>query len=363
MKTIQRTACRYLSLFLLACACLTALAQRPVPTALRFDSTTWDFGEIKEADGVVSHEFNYINFSDYEVSLQYVTPGCSCTTVSYDRSPLPPGQVGTLIVYYDPASLPGQFHQTVNVVLSGGKERYNIIIEGVVAPRERDVDQQFPFPLVQGLQVSGLTARFGFVQQGTSLVKRIGIANTTDREMSLEYSLENPDPDIVVRMPQTLPSGKTGLVEIDFSPVPGRIGTLDNGVFIFPAGKSRGKAVALQGYAVQTVERTPGAPSLRFQPTMLDFGKVRLNRKAKATVTLFNDGKAPLKIIKTEFPKEITINLVPGVEIPGGKSVKLEATVELEDQFFNQEELRVRLFTNDPQRPMRDIVSKLSVNL
>lgn len=350
-------------IILLLFCCLTAAAQRPVETSLRFDSTTWDFGLIKEADGVVSHEFNYINLSDHDVVLEFVTPGCSCTTTTYNHSPLPPGQAATIVVHFDPASQPGQFHQTVQIVLKGGKERYNLIVEGVVAEREKDVDQAYPFPLVLGLQVSSLTARFGFVQQGKSLVKAVGIANTSDREMSLEYSLENPDPDIVVRMPQTLPSGKTGLVEIDFSPAPGRIGTLDNGVFIFPAGKSMGKAVALQGYAVQTVERTPGAPSLRFQPTMLDFGKVRLNRKAKATVTLFNDGKEPLKIIKTEFPKEITINLVPGVEIPGGKSVKMEATVELEDQFFNQEELRVRLFTNDPQRPMRDIVSKLSVNL
>ena len=342
--------------------CLTAAAQRPVETSLRFDSTTWDFGLIKEADGVVSHEFNYINLSDHEVVLEFVTPGCSCTTTTYSRSPLPPGQAAAIVVHFDPASQPGQFHQTVQIVLKGGKERYNLIVEGVVAEREKDVDQAYPFPLVLGLQVSSLTARFGFVQQGRSLVKTVGIANTSGREIQLDYTLDRPDKDIVVRMPQTLQAGQTGLVEIDFSPEPGRIGTLDNGVAIFPKGEAKGKSVALEGYAVQTVDKKPGAASLRFQPTQLDFGKVKTGRKAKAAVTLFNDGKEDLKILKMEIPDAITVNLKQNASIAPGKSMKLEAVLLLKDKFFRQDELRVRLFTNDPNRPIRDIVCRLSVN-
>ena len=342
--------------------CFTAMAQRPVTTSLRFDSTTWDFGVIKESDGVVSHEFNYINMSDQDVLLEYVTPGCSCTTATYDHSPLPPGQAATLIVHYDPASQPGQFHQTVQVVLKGGRERYNIIVEGVVAEREKDVDQLYPFPLVLGLQVSSLSARFGFVQQGRSLTKTIGIANTSGKDVRLDYVLDNPDPDVVVRIPQVLQSGQTGWVEIDFSPAPGRIGTLDNGLFIYPEGMNKGKAVSLEGYAVLTTEKKPGSASLRFQPTMLDFGKVRINKKAKASVTLFNDGKESLEILKVEIPDAITVKLPQNASIQGGKSLKLEATLILEDRHFRKEDLKVRLFTNDPQRPIRDIVCKFTVN-
>ena len=349
-------------IFLLLLCCTTALAQRPAGVSLRFDNTTWDFGVIREADGVVSHDFNYVNISDHDIVLEFVTPGCSCTTTTYDHSPLPPGQAAVLTVHYDPASQPGQFHQTVQVVLKGGKERYNIIVEGVVAEREKDVDQLFPFPVILGLQVSSLTARFGFVQQGRSLVKSVGIANTSGRDVRLDYAQAHPDQDIVIRMPQVLKSGQTGLVEIDFSPAPGRIGSLENGLLIFPEGDSKGKAIALEGYAVKTTDKKTGAASLRFQPTMLDFGKVRLGKKAKASVTLYNDGKEPLDILKVEIPDAITVKLPAKASVPAGKSMKLEATVLLNDRHFNQEELRVRLFTNDPQRPMRDVVCKLSVN-
>ena len=83
-------------LLALLCCC-SALAQKPAGGSLRFDSTTWDFGEIKESEGVVSHEFNYINMSDHDVVLEFVTPGCSCTTTTYDRSPLPPGQATRVV--------------------------------------------------------------------------------------------------------------------------------------------------------------------------------------------------------------------------------------------------------------------------
>ena len=360
MKKVHRTVCRLLCTVLSFFPGFAAQAQRAVPTSIVFDSTTWDFGEIKEADGVVFHEFSYINMSDHDVVLEFVTPGCSCTTASYDHSPLPPGRASTIVVRFDPASQPGQFHQTVQVVLKGGKERYNLIVEGVVAEREKDVDQAYPFPVVLGLQVSSLSARFGFVQQGTSLTKLVGIANTSDRDMSLGYALEHPDPDIVVLLPEVLKSGQTAMAEITFKPAAGRIGTLENGLLIFPAGESRGKAVTLEGYAVQTLDRKAGAASLRFQPTMLDFGKVRLNKKAKASVTLFNDGKESLRIIKAEIPDAVTVKLAPGTEIPGGKSLKLEAVLTLKDKYARTDNLRVRLYTNDPQRPMRDIVCKIS---
>ena len=178
----------------------------------------------------------------------------------------------------------------------------------------------------------------------------------------MDYTLDRPDKDIVVRMPQALQAGQTGLVEIDFSPEPGRIGTLDNGVAIFPKGEAKGKSVALEGYAVQTVDKKPGAASLRFQPTQLDFGKVKTGRKAKASVTLFNDGKEDLRILKMEIPDAITVNIKQNVSIAPGKTMKLEAVLLLNDKYFRQDELRVRLFTNDPNRPIRDIVCRLSVN-
>ena len=338
------------------------MAQRPLRQAgLTFEETTWDFGQIKEADGAVSHQFNFINTSGKDVSFLLATGGCSCTTISYDRSAIPAGGASSVKVTFDPAGQPGQFHQVVQLVTSGDRQQYNLIIEGVVAERERPLDQLYPYPLVIGLQVSGLTARFGFVQQGTSLVKRVGIANTSDQPVELDFRLDKPDPAIRVSVPQRLESGEEGEVEIEFAPERGRIATLGNGVAVFPRGLQPGKSIALEGYSVSTTQGSAGSPSLRFQPTLLDFGTVRPGKKAKASVTLFNDGAMPLVILKSELPEGLKVKVKEGAVINAGEKMKLEAELTLPKGVTQSKDYRVRLFTNDPQRPVRDVVCKMTI--
>ena len=104
----RTAAVRFLfSVLLLAsgvCASAQKQAQKP---SIVFEETTWDFGEIKEADGPVSHVFNYINVSDRDVTLFLVSAGCSCTTVKYDRQALPVGGASSIEVIFDPAGQPG----------------------------------------------------------------------------------------------------------------------------------------------------------------------------------------------------------------------------------------------------------------
>ena len=357
----RTAAVRFLfSVLLLAsgvCASAQKQAQKP---SIVFEETTWDFGEIKEADGPVSHVFNYINVSDRDVTLFLVSAGCSCTTVKYDRQALPVGGASSIEVIFDPAGQPGQFHQVVQLLTTGDRQQFNVVIEGVVAPRERPIDQEFPYPLVKGLQVSVLNARFGFVQQGTSLKKVVGIANASAEPMRLACKLDRPDPALKVAVPETLQPGETGWVEIEFAPAGGRIETLSNGVAVYLQGHQPGKSIGIEGYSVSTIEKSANAPSLRFQPTMLDYGQVRRGRKARASVTLFNDGRTPLTIVKAELPDGLQINIKPGTVIESGKSLKLETTLTLPDG-APKDGLRVRLFTNDPQRPVRDVVCKMTI--
>ena len=349
-----------ISALILTCV-FSALAQRQSPEKnIVFDDTTWDFGEIKEADGPVSHVFNYLNVSDKPVTLFLVSSGCSCTSVKYDGNAVPPGEASSVEVIFDPAGQPGQFHQVVQMLTTGDRQQFNLVIEGVVAEREKPIDQAFPYPLVKGLQVSVLTARYGFVQQGTSLKKAVGIANASEEPMRLTYRLDKADPAVKVTVPETLKPGETDWVVIEFAPEKGRIGSFNNGVAVYLQGQQQGKSIALEGYSVTTVEKSANSPSLRFQPTMLDFGTVRPRRKAKAAVTLYNDGASPLTIVKAELPDGLQISVKEGTEIKPKGSLKMEATLTLPEG-AGKTEYRVRLFTNDPQRPVRDVVCRMTV--
>ena len=53
---------RFMSaLIVLLCSIVGVCAQQQGKTVLRFDTTTWNFGNIQEVEGKVSHTFHFTN--------------------------------------------------------------------------------------------------------------------------------------------------------------------------------------------------------------------------------------------------------------------------------------------------------------
>ena len=63
---------------------------------------------------------------------------CGCTSPSYTKQPVAPGETGTVTVTFNPAGRPGRFTKTLMVDLAGddGTERKTLTINGVVIGSE-----------------------------------------------------------------------------------------------------------------------------------------------------------------------------------------------------------------------------------
>ena len=66
---------------------IVAIAQPQI----KFDNTTYDFGQIKEVNGKVTGRFNFTNTGNADLLLVKVAPGCGCTAANYTREAVPPG--------------------------------------------------------------------------------------------------------------------------------------------------------------------------------------------------------------------------------------------------------------------------------
>lgn len=316
---------------------------------LLFESKNFDFGLIKESDGPVSHSFAFVNTSGRDVFLAYVTPSCSCTTASYDSGTIKPGEAGEITVTYDPAMLPGQFRQNVLVRLSD-KSMVRLFVEGVVKERDKGIDEQFPYFLCKGLQSTAIKVRFGFVEQGSVMEKSFAIANTSDHTLSLVWSLGHEDRDFKVVMPASLAPGEIGTVVLGYDIAAGRTGTLENEFTVSVASSADSKPIKLEGFAVYTTHGSAHSASLRFAPTIVKFK--RFSRKSE--VVLYNDGDEDLRIIDMEISDGISVDAGAGVKIrPGGSlPVKVRRARGTEPSGC------IRVYTNDPVRPMREIIVK-----
>ena len=85
-----RRALLLTGLLLMAASGLSA--QEKVEGPAVFDSRDWDFGAIREADGVVTHAFLVFNAGSRPLRLERAIPGCSCISATLPRTAIAPGQ-------------------------------------------------------------------------------------------------------------------------------------------------------------------------------------------------------------------------------------------------------------------------------
>lgn len=127
---------RILFVFMLVTLTIGAVsAQQKEATITITDSATYDFGDIKEADGPVSHTFTVINIGELPLVISRVVASCGCTTPSWTKEPIAPGKTGDIKVTYDPSGRPNRFMKTVNVYSNGKTGSYVLTIRGNVIPK------------------------------------------------------------------------------------------------------------------------------------------------------------------------------------------------------------------------------------
>jgi hypothetical protein len=122
-----------LVLMVILCTAGMASAQQKEAAITVIDSTSYDFGDIKEADGPASHTFIVMNNGELPLVISRVVPSCGCTTPDWTKEPIAPGKTGDIKVTYNPQGRPGKFVKTISVYSNGkANGSYLLTIRGNV---------------------------------------------------------------------------------------------------------------------------------------------------------------------------------------------------------------------------------------
>lgn len=333
---------RILTLILLCLLSLNGLAD-----GLEFDSYSWDFGKILEKDGIVSHTFILTNTSKRNVQIASAIPSCSCTWVTHPKEVIRPGEKGEVEVKYTPSGAAGKVFRDIQIYDIDNKCIAMLEITADVEPADRSIPERYPYTLAPFLYTNLNNVPFGYVHHGTEKTKIIYLANSSDK--ALDISIQNPDSMLTLKYPQVLQPGEEAELEMTYhSPDrPDLYVSVTDSLRLSVNGEAALLPVVTTMIVLSRPETGEQAPVLRSYPSSPVLKKK--GKRFMARLEISNDGDTDLLFHAIQLPPGTSASIQAGDSIAKGKKKVVEVTSAV------QEDFKIILFSNDPNRPTKEI--------
>ena len=354
------------------CFCLFVLAFGRVnaqQSSLRFDEYTFNFGSVREEGGKVSHSFTFRNEGDKPVVIISATSTCGCTVPSFSQRPVMPSGTGTVEISYDPMNRPGRFDKRVTVVTSEQEvQPIRLTVEGNVIAREKGVDETYPIYIGSGVRAETNFHSFSYVEHGKGIRTGIGLINTSDR--TVRVSVSNGTAGGVYRVfaagndkrfPIELRAGERSeiIVECDLPEDSNLYGTRTETLVVDVNGRRSDAEIVVTGILIDNREsRADNAvPHGEFTTSVVRFGTLKHSDGGHTErFEVVNSGESALHVRAVEGCAEGTeFSLSAGDSIAAGERRSVSVTVHPGKKSYGPSVERVRVITDDPLRPMRDL--------
>lgn len=355
----------YKKIFLLlaamfACVSCDATAQRR-QSKLKFDSVTFDFGTIDEADGPVAHTFTFTNTGSSAVVIEKVDSDCGCTVPEYDRKPVEPKKTGKIEVIMNPAGYSGYMSKCVTVVCNDGKNRgyTKLCLTANVVPRPRTIAEDYPFEVGGGVRAASLYAGFGTIANNSSHTETIALVNDSEKTASLRITSLPEGGPVRAGMPGELPPRGKGEVTITYDLVTGGpvYGLLSDRIYFSVNGEQSATPITMHAVAVDDFSAIDPAfaPHATISPVFHNFKAVRPGATVAKEFTITNTGDGPLIIRDVTSRRHTFHDLAVGQVIEPGASLTVTLGMTLPQDVSGAVAGGITIIFNDPDRPVRDI--------
>ncbi len=98
---------------------------------IKFDKLEHNFGTFSVKKPLQECTFTFTNVGDEPLVINQAVASCGCTVPSYTKTPVAPGQTGTIKVTYNGEGKPvGHFKKTITVRTNGKSEMTRLYIQG-----------------------------------------------------------------------------------------------------------------------------------------------------------------------------------------------------------------------------------------
>lgn len=339
-------------------ATLPAMAQE-LKSPLLFETYEWDFGQINEVDGIVTHVFRFMNVSDETVQLDIISTSCGCTTTEYSTDPVIPGEYGEVIVHLSPARTEGKIFREVEIFTKGRKSYDHLSLFADVIPMPMGINELYPHELAGTVRTNNKRCNFGYVPLGTTATKAVAIANNGDKPVRLSVVTTGNRNGMTVSCPETIEPQQSANFHVTYT-VPDNdkcYGMARDSIWIVADGQKAAEPFVVTALRIEKLDKSDDAPKpvMQIEPSYVDFGVKAEGRIFKQSITIRNTGNADLIFRNVEACTGTATGLKSGTVIGPGKSVKVTVSISNSKYPHDTTMGSINLTTNDPTRPFREL--------
>lgn len=338
----------------LAFLVLTVFGLSAQKAEITFTNTTYDFGQINENDGNVSHVFEFTNTGDAPLVIQRVQASCGCTTPSWTKEPIAPGQKGTVTATYNPKGRPNSFHKMVTVYSNAKTEATALYIEGNV--KGSTAQTNYAVTLPGGLSMTSRVVNMGNIIKNNTSIKSLNVKNNSATNISIDFS-GVPAYIKVIASPSMLRPGQEGKIDFQYNAKESPVwGPETDDIFVLLNGnKSQNdnykillSASVTEDFNGMSAVDKKNSPIVEIKSPTVYFGTIKQGKKVKGKITLKNSGVNNL-ILRRVINNNSEISVAPGtLTVKSGKNGKLTVVIDTKGLQKGKYRKIISVVTNDP---------------
>lgn len=192
------------------------LCSQTLSSIIKFEERIHNFGTILEKNGKVSHSFIFYNSGKTPVVINDIYSGCGCIGRVLSKAPVKPGGKGTITITFNPDYKSGFFSNEIVVYSNNGKNYNRIWVEGIIKPRERPIEDDYPYNFGNGLYLRLKVMAFGYLKPGEAKQMELHYANSTDKEMTLNFVVEGMNGGLKFTNPGKIGAKARGVISFSY---------------------------------------------------------------------------------------------------------------------------------------------------
>lgn len=322
---------------------------------IAFKNTQYNYGSIKEDDGIAYYEFEFSNNGTSPLIIQRVSSSCGCTTPEWPKEPIAPNKSGKIKVGYNPKSVNGPFAKTISVYTNGEPNVVVLQIKGDVTPHVKTVDE------IYKISVGDLRFERNHFALGRMFINKpvsdtLVFINKGSDPVKVSTNVNNLKYLSIKIVPETVKPNEFGKIILSYDPkLKDDWGfVVDRFVLLLNDQPQNNTPVTITGsieedYSGISQKELENAPQVEYNTTLYDFGSKNEGEPVEFEFVVKNSGKSDLIIRKVKASCGCT------TAEPTKKVLKPEESSTIKAMFrtngySGQQSKSITVITNDPKK-------------